>query len=72
MKYAPNTTDVVSNFVASAKKYGVGFGFYYSVGQNAKLNACSGHVAGNPKPGQLNVTQDQFDAFVIAQLTELW
>jgi hypothetical protein len=72
VKFAPNTTDVVSAFVASAKKAQVGFGFYYSVGSNAKCAACSGHVNANALPGQLNVTQEQFDGLVIQQLTELW
>ena len=70
--FAPNTTDVVSAFVTSAKKAGVGFGFYYSVGSNAKCHACSGTVYSNPQPGQLNVTQDEFNNLVIQQLIELW
>ena len=39
--FAPNTTDVVSAFVASARKRGVGYGFYYSVGSKSppKKNA---------------------------------
>ena len=70
--FAPNTTDVVSEFVASAKRAGVGYGFYYSVGSNAKLNVQGGNVCGNPAPGQLDVTKDEFNALVFAQLTELW
>lgn len=70
--FAPNTTDVVSEFVASAKRAGVGYGFYYSVGSNSKCNVQGGHVCGNPVPGQLNVSTAEFDALVIAQLTELW
>lgn len=70
--FAPNKTDVVSAFVASAKKRGVGYGFYYSVGSNALCNACGGGVQPNPAKGQLSVTQEEFDALVIQQLTELW
>jgi hypothetical protein len=70
--YAPNTTDVVAAFVASAQKFSVGYGFYYSVGSNAKCNVQGGNVCGNPVAGQLNVTKADFDDLVIQQLTELW
>jgi hypothetical protein len=70
--YAPNTTDVVAAFVASAQKLSVGYGFYYSVGSNAKCNVQGGNVCGNPVAGQLNVTKADFDDLVIQQLTELW
>ena len=70
--FAPNTTDVVSSFVASAKAAGVGYGFYYSVGSNALCNVQGGNVCGNPVAGQLNVTKQEFDNLVIQQLTELW
>ena len=64
--------DAVSPFIASAKKYGVGFGMYYSVNDNARANVCAGSVGANPAPGQLNVSSAQYDAIVIAHLTELW
>jgi len=35
-------------------------------------NVCSGVVQPNPGPGQLVVTQEEYDALVIAQLSELW
>jgi hypothetical protein len=70
--FAPNTTDVVSAFVASARRAGVGYGFYYSVGSNAKCNVQGGNVCGNPVAGQLNVTKAEFDSLVVQQLTELW
>ena len=70
--FAPNTTDVVSSFVASAKKAGVGYGFYYSVGSNSLCNVQGGNVCGNPVAGQLNVSTQEFDNLVIQQLTELW
>lgn len=70
--FSPNTTDVVGSFVASAKRAGVGFGFYYSVGSNAKCNVQGGNICGNPVAGQLNVTKEEFDDLVVQQLTELW
>lgn len=70
--FAPNTTDVVSLFVDSARRAGVGFGFYYSVGSNAMCHACGGSVSPDPAPGQLNVTQTEFNELVIQQLMELW
>lgn len=68
---SPNA-DVVGRFVESAKKAGVGYGFYYSVVSNGLLNVCNGIVQPNPVPGQLAVTQQQYDDLVIAHLTELW
>ena len=68
---APNA-DVVSRFVASAKKAGVGFGFYYSVVSNQMCNVCNGVVQPGAGPGQLNLTQDEYNALALAQLTELW
>lgn len=64
---APNKTDVVANFVASAKKYNVGYGFYYSTVINAYVKVCNSVV----QPGSA-YTQDQYNQIVIAHLTELW
>ena len=70
--HAPHGGDVVTPFVASCKKAGVGFGFYYSVVSNQYANVCEG--AAHPTSGvnQLNVTQDEYNAIVFAHLTELW
>ena len=71
--FAPNTTDVVSAFVASCQKRSVGYGFYYSVGSNALLNVQGGSVcSSSPVPGQIAVTKAEFDRVVVQQLTELW
>eukprot|EP01121_Diplochlamys_sp_Union-15-3_P020175 TRINITY_DN77_c0_g1_i2.p1 TRINITY_DN77_c0_g1~~TRINITY_DN77_c0_g1_i2.p1 ORF type:complete len:443 (+),score=77.55 TRINITY_DN77_c0_g1_i2:138-1331(+) len=65
--------DIVSQFVASCKKYGVKPGFYYSVVTNSYLNVENGKVFGGKLvPGQVNVTQEQYDEIVLAQITELW
>ena len=66
--------DVVSLLVASAKRRGIGYGFYYSVVSNAYANVQNGQV----QPGaidptrQINVTQEQYEEIVIAHLTELY
>ena len=60
MAHAPNTTDVVSNFVASCRKQGVKPGFYYSLGSN--------HYASD----KLKLTDEQFNELVLAQTAELW
>lgn len=70
--FAPNTTNVVQSFVDSCRKASMPFGFYYSVGSNAKCNVQGGSVCGNPVAGQLNVTKAEFDDLVVQQLTELW
>ena len=65
--------DVVDAFVSSAKKAGLGIGFYYSDATNSYCNVAHGVVQpGGGKPGQLNVTQEIYDEFVVAHLTELW
>jgi alpha-L-fucosidase len=65
--------DMVGSFVASAKKYNIGHGFYYSTVvnnflnvQNSKVNATSWSV------GQVRITNNTYDEIVEAQLTELW
>ncbi len=70
---APLPVDVVAAFVASARKAGLGVGFYYSDATNSYCRVSGGFVQpGVAKPGQMNVTQAQYNAFVVAHLTELW
>jgi alpha-L-fucosidase len=64
--------DATSAFIASAQKYGVGFGMYYSVNDNSRANMCAGSIGPNPAPGQLNLSTAQYNDIVIAHLTELW
>ncbi len=48
-------------------------GFYYTVVTNSYCNVQNGQVQpGALKPGQIKVTQAEYEAFVIAHLTELW
>uniref|UniRef100_A0A0G4I4K0 alpha-L-fucosidase n=1 Tax=Chromera velia CCMP2878 TaxID=1169474 RepID=A0A0G4I4K0_9ALVE len=65
---AANTTDVVSEFVKSAKKFGVGYGFYYSTVTNAYARVCDSKVS----PGSSKYPQEEFDRLVLSHLSELW
>ena len=69
----PNDVDVVAAFVKSARSAGLGVGFYYSDATNSFCRVSGGFVQpGVAKPGQMNVTQAEYNAFVVAHLTELW
>lgn len=68
-------TDVIGEFVASAKAAGVGYGFYYSIMKSFYLchsfsgtNSCTERVL----PGQHNFSATEYSAIVKAQVTELW
>ena len=59
---------------AATTAAGIGHGFYYSLTNNFFLNVIS-HQAGASKtllPGQVNVSQAEFEAIALAQVTELW
>jgi alpha-L-fucosidase len=65
--------DVVGSFVASAEKYGIGHGFYYSTVVNNFLNVQNSEVnATSWSVGQVRISNDTYDEIVDAQLTELW
>jgi len=68
------SVNVIRSFVDSMKKRGIGHGFYYSLTNNFYLNVIgmkAGHYA-PPIQGQVNVSQDEFQAIALHQLTELW
>jgi len=72
-KWRNRKGDVLSDFIASCKKYGVKPGFYYSLNQNFKLNVAGGKVQNTALlPGQIKVTQDQYNKIALAQMKELW
>lgn len=59
--------DIVADFIASCKKYGIKPGVYASTGANGYLHTDRGKVAkGGP------VSQVEYNAVVTKQLTELW
>jgi alpha-L-fucosidase len=65
--------DVIKSFAASAQKYGVGHGLYYSTVVNNYLNVQASEVNPNgTSPGQVGVTNATFDQIVVDQLTEIW
>ena len=64
--------DVMREFVDSCKRKGVKPGVYYSLNHNWYLNAASSVVQPGPlKPGQVSVTQKQYEAIALAQYTAL-
>lgn len=65
--------DVLAGFVAACNTVGIGHGFYYSLTNNFFLNVYGHQVQPGPiLPGQVNVTQAEFQAIAIGHLTELW
>lgn len=72
--YSPvNTRNVVKEFVEACYHRGIQTGFYYSVVSNSYLNVENGQVRnGSLSPGQVKVSQTEYDQIVVAQLTELW
>lgn len=70
----PSQYPVLEQFVAAAREEGIGYGFYYSLTNNFFLNAADHNVRppSTLLPGQVNVTQAQYEDLAIAQMTELW
>jgi len=67
--------DVLRMFVNSAKKFKVGYGFYYSIMKNFYLcrsyvgkNSCTEKVLKN----QRNISDDEYLSIARQQVTELW
>ena len=67
--------NVLKQFQDAMEERGIGHGFYYSLKNNFFLNAYN-HVAGAahvpPLPGQINVSQSEFESVALHQVTELW
>ena len=65
--------DIVAQFSRSARKAGVGYGYYYSTVVNNFLNVQDSRVNESAwAPGQVNVTDAVYDGVVLDQLGELW
>jgi alpha-L-fucosidase len=65
--------DVLRQFVDATSARGIGHGFYYSLTNNFKLNVHTHSVQPGPLlPGQLNVTQQEFEDFAFDSVSELW
>lgn len=57
---------------AKAVRFNAMLGFYYSTGNNYFLNRDGFKRIGNPLPGQVDVSDDDFNNLVFAQTKELW
>jgi alpha-L-fucosidase len=73
-KYSVNQVDLVHEYMTSSSKYGIVPGLYVSLNENYYLNVGSGKVqpTSTLAPGQVNVSQDVYNAITVAQQTELW
>ena len=72
--HVPSKYPVLKDFVATMQGAGLGYGFYYSLTNNFYVNAAA-HVVRPPStllPGQANITQAQYEAIILGQVTELW
>lgn len=65
--------DVLRQFVDSTTSAGIGHGFYYSLTNNFFLNVL-GHEVQNTTllPGQVGVTQQEFEDIAFNSVSELW
>ena len=71
--HVPPELNVLRQFTDAADDAGIGHGFYYSLTNNFYLNVHSHYVSNSTLlPGQQRVTQQQFEAIALAQVTELW
>jgi alpha-L-fucosidase len=71
--YAGGKADIVADFVASCKKHGIRPGFYFSLASSAIFDVSGNEVQNSSLvPGQVRVTQAQYEQINLAQLEELW
>jgi alpha-L-fucosidase len=64
--------DVIAEFSTLAAEAGLGYGYYYSTGNNYFLNRDTFKKIGTPLPGQVDVSDEEFDNLVFEQTAELW
>ena len=66
--------DIVKQWMDLNRAAGIGPGLYYSLKDNYYLNSAAGGLVGKGPllPGQENVSQAEYEAIELAQLTELW
>ena len=71
---AGSHVDVVKEWMQQLRSAGIGPGLYYSIKDNFYLNAAKGGLVkpGTLLPGQERISQADFEALELAQLTELW
>jgi hypothetical protein len=72
-QWAGGQGDVVASFVASCHKYNITPGVYFSLASSAVFDVGGNQVLKSRLvPGQIRVTQAQYEAINLAQLEELW
>lgn len=65
--------DVLALFQKAMTEVGIKHGFYYSLKNNFYLNVQGHNVKPGPTlPGQMPVSQAEFESIALAQVTELW
>eukprot|EP00933_Yihiella_yeosuensis_P015404 TRINITY_DN13443_c0_g2_i1.p1 TRINITY_DN13443_c0_g2~~TRINITY_DN13443_c0_g2_i1.p1 ORF type:complete len:486 (+),score=82.37 TRINITY_DN13443_c0_g2_i1:23-1459(+) len=65
--------DVLHEYSKTLEANGIGHGFYYSFPKNFYLNVDKMKVLNRSLlPGQIKVTQDEFEAIAFSHLEELW
>eukprot|EP01047_Picozoa_sp_COSAG01_P044319 COSAG01_NODE_3996_length_5448_cov_24.489250_5_plen_168_part_00 len=71
---AGSHVDIVKQWMDLCRAAGIGPGLYYSLKDNFYLNSAAGGLVrhGPLLPGQVNVSQAEFEAIELAQLQELW
>eukprot|EP01084_Bolivina_argentea_P173936 301291_1 len=68
-----NTRDIAKEFANTLSAAGIGHGYYYSLATNFYLNVKQVYVQNTTLlPGQIKVTQTQFQQIATNQLTELF
>ena len=71
--HVPPELNVLQQFSEAMEAAGLGHGFYYSLTNNFFLNVRGHYVQnGTLLPGQQKLTQAEFEALALAQVTELW
>lgn len=64
--------DVAGLFADAMQAAGIGHGYYYSTTNNFAAGYVGGNQLNPLLPGQLNLTLNEFNDIVFAQLAELW
>ncbi|EDQ91734.1 uncharacterized protein MONBRDRAFT_31183 [Monosiga brevicollis MX1] len=64
--------DVIAEFSSTLGAAGLGYGYYYSTGNNYFLNRDGFKRIGNPLPGQVDLTDEQYNILVFEHVKELW
>ena len=64
--------DVIAEFSKLTAEAGLGQGYYFSTGNNYFLNRVDFKRIGDPLPGQVDVSDEEYNNLVYTQSIELW